>query len=498
MKKELSLAYWRNMAENLSCPTKVLIGGRFVDAMSGKTFTVQNPASGETLCQLPLCDETDVANSVIAARKAFNTGPWANMPPAERKKILLAFAELILRHKEELALLETLDVGKPINDTFKEDVPEAANAITWFAEAADKIYGEVAPGDRSSLATITREPIGVVAAIIPWNSPLLIACWILGPALACGSVVILKPAEEASLSCLRLAELAGQAGLPDGVLNVITGAGYTVGKALALHNDVDCLTFTGSTAVGKSLMQYSGQSNLKKIWLECGGKSPIIVLSDCADFDTAAEAVAEAIFVNQGAVCTAGSRLIIEHSIKDMFLEKVIKHAQNFMPNTPLDPDSTVGSMISAAHMQKVLDYIEIGISEGAKLVCGGKQFHKETGGYFIEPTIFDNVCSSMRIAQEEIFGPVLSVISVKNHDEALCVANDSIYGLAASVWTQDLTVAHWFSQHLRAGNVWVNCYFGDDITLPFGGYKQSGNGRDKSLHAFDKFTETKSTVIKF
>lgn len=483
-------------AQSLRLPSKLFIDGKAVDAASGKTFDCINPGIGEVIAQIGEGDLEDVNLAVAAARRAFDAGVWSNMAPKSRKKILIRLADLMDQHAEELAILETLDVGKPIGDSLAVDVPSSANCMRWYGEACDKVYDEVAPSGPNAFGAITREPIGVVAAVVPWNFPLLMACWKLGPALAAGNSVVLKPAEQSSLTALRLAELAMEAGLPEGVLNVVAGFGPTAGQALGLHMDVDCLAFTGSGEVGKLFLQYSGRSNMKRVWLECGGKTPNVVFADCLDLKKAAEHAAIGIFYNQGEVCTAASRLIVQDTIKDEFLSEVLKVAESLQPGDPMDLDTSMGALIEEKHMNRVLDYIQTGKDEGAKLLCGGERVLLNQGGYYVAPTVFDDVKNSMRIAQEEIFGPVLSTITFKDADEAVTIANDTIYGLAACLWTGDVNKALKLSRRIRAGNMWVNCWDGGDMTMPFGGYKQSGNGRDKSLHALDKYTELKATWI--
>ncbi len=493
----LSYSEYTQRAAALRLETRAFINGQFVPSVAGRTFTTLNPATGTVLAEVAECDHLDVDRAVTHARAAFEDGRWSARPPKARKKVMLRFAELMREHATELALLESLDVGKPIGDAVPVDVGSSATCIQWYGEAIDKIYDEIAPTGPDVVGLITREPIGVVACVVPWNFPLLMTAWKIGPALAAGNSVILKPAEQSPLSALKLAALAAEAGIPDGVLQVLPGFGPTAGQALGRHRDVDCLAFTGSGEVGGLFMQYAGQSNLKRVWLECGGKSPNVVLADAADLDKVALHAALGIFYNQGEVCTAASRLIVEASIKDELLEKVIALGRTMQPGDPLDPASKMGAMVDEKHMHHVLRYIQRGHDDGARLVLGGGRVREATGGYFIPPTIFDGVDNAMTIAQEEIFGPVLSVITVNDADEAVRVANASAYGLAACLWTRDLSKAHRLARKLRAGSVWVNCWDGGDMTMPFGGFKQSGNGRDKSLHALDKYSEMKATWIE-
>jgi gamma-glutamyl-gamma-aminobutyraldehyde dehydrogenase len=487
---------WQARAQALHIRNQAFIDGRYVDAASGKTFDCISPIDGRVICAVAECEEEDVNRAVAVARRAFDAGSWANSSPVHRKRTLIKFAQLIERDGEELALLESLDMGKPVDDALSVDVSSTIRCMNWTGEAIDKVYDQIAPTGHDELGMITHEPLGVIAAIVPWNFPMLMAAWKIAPALAMGNSVLLKPSEKSPLTALRLAELAMEAGIPAGVLNVLPGFGKGAGEPLALHMDVDGLVFTGSTAIGKHLMQCAGRSNLKRAYMECGGKSPNIVFADASNLEAAAAAAASGIFYNQGEVCTAASRLLVERSIKDAFLERVIAAGRKMQPRHPFEPGAPMGAMVDQLQMERVLDYIGQGSAEGAKLALGGKRVMTDTGGFYIEPTVFDDVAPGMTISREEIFGPVLSAIAFDSEEEALRIANDSPYGLAAGLWTNDLSRAHRVARKLRAGSVWVNYWDGGDMTAPFGGYKQSGNGRDKSLHAFSKYTETKATWI--
>ncbi|MFO1428111.1 MAG: aldehyde dehydrogenase [Steroidobacteraceae bacterium] len=486
---------WHARAAALRPRTDAFVDGRWTAALSGETFDDIDPATGRVFAHVAACDAPDVERAVAAARAAFESGSWSAQPPAQRKQVLLRFAELILAHREELALLETLDVGKPIADSLDVDVASTARCIRWYAEAVDKLYDEVAPTGPAALATITREPVGVVGAIVPWNFPLIMAAWKIGPARG-RQFAGAQALGEVAAQCTAHCRARGRGGPAAGRIQRRAGFGHTAGKALALSMGVDCIAFTGSTATGKLIMQYAAQSNLKRVGLECGGKSPNIIMADCPDLERAAAAAAAAIFFNQGEMCSAGSRLLVDERIKDELLEKVLHAARAFEPGDPLDPRTRLGAIVDETQLRRVLGYIEAGRADGARLATGGRRVREQSGGYFVEPTVFDAVTPRMRIAGEEIFGPVLATLSFRGPEQALAIANDVIYGLAAAVWTRDVTTAHRMARGLRAGMVYVNCYDADDITVPFGGFKQSGIGRDKSLHAFDKYTELKTTWI--
>ena len=487
-----NLAYWQEKANNIAIETRLFINGEYSAAADNSVFATVDPTAQQTLAEVARGKKADVDRAVQAARGVFDRGDWSQASPAQRKAVLHKFADLMEAHREELALLETLDTGKPIRHSLRDDVPGAARAIRWYAEAIDKVYGEVAPTGGNELAMIVREPIGVIAAVVPWNFPLLLACWKLGPALASGNSVVLKPSEKSPLTALRLAGLAKQAGLPDGVFNVVSGFGHEAGQALAQHHDVEVITFTGSTRTGKQLLKDAGDSNMKRVWLEAGGKSANIVFADCPDLQKAVNATAGGIFYNQGQVCIAGTRLLLEESIADRFLDLLKEQAKGWQPGNPLDPNTTMGMLIDNSHADSVHSFIRAGEAHSTLLLDGRKNPWPAAVG----PPIFVDVDPAAALRQEEIFGPVLVVTRFKPDEQALALANDSRYGLGAAVWTRDLSRAHRVSRRLKAGSVFVNNYNDGDMTVPFGGYKQSGNGRDKSLHALEKFTELKTIWI--
>jgi len=490
------LSFWTAQAEHLQPVSQAYINGRLQDAADGRQFASVCPHTGHTIAMVARCAQADVDLAVTAARRSFDAGSWSRCHPRERKVVLQKLAQLLRDNADELALLDCLDMGKPIADALNIDVPATAALFDWYAEACDKLYDEVAPSGPDALALVTREPVGVVAAVIPWNFPLDMAAWKVAPALAAGNSVLLKPAEQSPLSAIRLAQLASEAGLPDGVLNVLPGYGEEAGQALGLHPDIDCLSFTGSTEIGKRFLAYSAASNMKMVWLECGGKSPNLVFADCADLDAAARKAAFGICFNQGQVCSASSRLLVEASIHDRFVEKVLAQMALYQPGNPLDPATRLGTLVDGGHTARVHGFIEGGLQEGASLLAGGERMRIGNSDCYLQPTLFSGVTPDMRIAREEVFGPVLAVLRFDSEAEAIAMANDSIYGLAAAVWTSQLQRAHRVARALRAGTVSVNTVDALDPGVPFGGCKQSGFGRDLSLHALDKFSQLKTTWI--
>ena len=478
-------------------PALHVISGRRVPASDGGVMAVISPIDGQVLTTMARGTRADADRAIAAARQAFDDGRWSGLAPAARKTILLAWAARIEAEAEALAVLGVRDNGTEIGMALKAEPLGAAGTIRYYAEAIDKIHGEIAPTDPGALGLVHREPVGVVGAIVPWNFPLMIAAWKLGPALAAGCTVVLKPSETASLTLLRLAELAQEAGLPDGVLNVVTGEGATVGAAIAESHDVDALVFTGSGATGRKLMQAAAASNLKRVYLELGGKSPNIVFADAPDLDEAARVSAAGIFRNSGQVCIAGSRLLVERSIHDAFVDKLRRQAEAMRVGDPLDPATQAGALNSERQLAQSLAFVAEAREAGATVVTGGARILAETGGYYMAPTVLTDVAQDSRIVSEEVFGPVLTVQPFDTEAEALSLANGTSYGLSAGVWTSNLSRAHRMIRGLRAGMVHVNTYGGSDITVPLGGVKQSGNGHDKSLHAFDKYLDLKTAWIK-
>lgn len=474
-------------------PQQLFINGQWVQGQSGETRPVVSPINGQVITTLTEGNQADVDLAVAAAKRSFEQGVWANTAPAHRKKVLHKLADLIEANALELAVLGVRDNGTEINMAFKAEPLSAAGTFRYYAEALDKVYGEIAPTAGNALGLIHREPVGVVGAIVPWNFPMMIAAWKVAPALAAGNSVVLKPAEVASLSLLKLAELAAQAGVPDGVFNVVTGSGAVVGEAIGLHMDIDVLAFTGSGGVGRRLLEYSARSNLKRVYLELGGKSPNIVFNDVADLETAAKTSAMGIFRNSGQVCVSGSRALVQEGIYDEFMDKLVAVTEKLKVGDPLDLGSHVGAVSNETQLAQDLRFIEQASAEGANCLTGGQQILKESGGYYMQPTIFGDVTPDMTLAQEEVFGPVLAVTKFKTMEEAITIANQSKYGLAAGVWTANLNTAHKMVRAIKSGVIHVNTYGGSDMTVPLGGMKESGNGHDKSLHALDKYVDLKT-----
>ncbi|WP_294901278.1 aldehyde dehydrogenase [Tatumella sp. UBA2305] len=485
-----SVSDYTLIASTVSFPDKAFINGQFVNAVSGETLPTVNPATGEVLAHIAACGAADVDLAVVSARDAFERGSWRLKSPAERKSVLLTLASLMEESSGELAVLESLDSGKPISECMAVDIPETIHIFRWYAEAIDKFYDQTAPSGPSAMTQIVREPVGVAGCVLPWNFPLLMLGWKLAPALAAGCSVIVKPAEQTSLTTLRVAELAHEAGLPAGVLNIVTGTGKDAGEPIGLHPDIDMVSFTGSTTTGKRFLRYSADSNLKRIVLECGGKNPAVVFDDVSDLESVAGHILNGALWNMGENCSATSRLIVHESVKEALLARMIAKLDEWPMGNPLDPKNRLGTMISPEHFARVSAYLKQARDEGLTFLCGGDTEQ----GIYVQPTIIDNVPAESQLFQEEIFGPVLCVTTFKTAAEAVALANNTHYGLAASVFTDNLQRAVAVSRAIRAGTVTVNCFGEGDATTPFGGYKQSGfGGRDKSVHALDQYTELKT-----
>lgn len=488
------------MTAALPRPVRTLayIDGSFVPAVSGGTFESINPATGEKVADIVACNAHDVDRAVISARAAFDSGGWSRRHPSERREVLMRLVALLEENLEDLALLEAIDAGKPITACREFDLPETIGSIRWYAEAADKLFGKTTPAGEGAIGMVVHEPIGVVGAVLPWNFPLAMLAWKLGPALASGNSVVVKPPELTTLSTLRFAELATEAGLPDGVLNVVPGLGHVAGKALGLHGDVDVISFTGSNEVGREFLRYSADSNLKKVVLELGGKAPQIVTGDNAGrLDLVAEDLAEAAFGNMGQNCTAGSRILVDATIHDEFVEHLVKATEKNVVGDPMEPATTIGALVEESALTRVERYVDEAVADGARVRSGGARVLAETGGWFYPPTVVTDVREDMAIAREEIFGPVVVVLPFTDLEDAIRIANDTPYGLAATFWSRDIDAALTAARAVRAGTVAVNGYSEGDITTPFGGYKESGfGGRDNGLEAFEQYTETKTIWI--
>lgn len=473
------------------------IDGRYVEANSSVPMDVHNPANGELLATLPDASTEDVDRAVAAARASFENGSWRGKDPSEKERILLRVADLMEKHKEELAAIDSLENGKTFREAISGDINPGIDSFRYYAGWVRRMYGETIPVDGPFLNYTLREPVGVVGAIVPWNYPVCIATWKIAPALACGCSVVLKPSELTPLASLKMAELCAEGGIPEGVLNVITGCGATAGEAMGRHMDIDKISFTGSIRTARALMKASAESNLKRLSLELGGKNPNIIFPDC-DFDQAIESAFWGIYANKGEVCSSGSRLLVHRAVHDQFVEKLIQRAKGMKVGDPFDASSEMGSQISAQQMERILGYVRTGREEGARLGCGGGRDMNgaKAKGFFMQPTIFTDVTPDMKIAQEEIFGPVLAAMRFEDEEEAVRIANGTIYGLVSAVWTRDIRIAHRMASRIKAGSVWINTYNGFDTASPFGGYKQSGFGRDLGSYALEQYTNVKSVWV--
>ena len=485
---------WHQRALDLKPQSKIFIHGNYVDAVSGKTFEDIAPHDDRLIAHVASGDAADIDLAVQSSKKVFDAGSWREMNPRDKKAIMLRWASLMEKNKEELALLEAVDTGKPIGDALSVDIPNATRVISWSGEAIDKTYEEIAPAPRNALAMITREPLGVIGAVVPLNYPMMIASWKLAPAIAMGNSVVVKPAENSSLSTLRLAQLAIEAGLPPGVFNVVPGLGPQAGQALARHMDVAKIAFTGSPAVGRKMLGYAAESNMKQVALELGGKSAQIILNDCVDLKAAASAVAWAIYYNAGQTCSAGSRIIVEKGVKDELFAHLREFLSSFLVGSQFDPTTQMAGLVSKAQRDRVNSYLDLVGKDGEEIIFGGQK--SQGSDLLIAPTLIDKVKATSRLAQEEIFGPVLVSIDAHNADEAIAIANGTDYSLAASIWTSNLAKAHTLARRLRAGTVWVNTFDMVDVITPVGGFGLSGSGRDKSLHALDTYSALKTTWI--
>jgi 4-(gamma-glutamylamino)butanal dehydrogenase len=487
---------WTARAAALTPPPGVFVGGEYREAAT--TREIATPRDGSVIGELAWASVEDADRAVAEARRAFDNGPWPRLHPRERGEVLQRFAALVEEHRSELALLVSLEMGKPIRASYEIELRALVRTLRYYGEIADKEHGEVTPTVEGDLSLVTREPSGVVAAVVPWNFPLTLAGWKIGPALAAGCTVVLKTAEQSPYSMQRVAALGLEAGLPPGVLNVLSGDGAVVGRALGEHRDVDILTFTGSTAVGRHFLRYAADSNLKRVHLELGGKSPNIILPDAPDLDAAADTAAWAIFFNTGEMCTAGSRLVVHRDVAEQVVARIVETSAHWAPGDPLDPATKMGPLVDERSLHRVLGQLDAGVAAGARVRAGGKRVRETSGGPYLEPTVVTDLAADNVLVREELFAPVLSVLEVSDEEDALRVAGDTPYGLAAAVWTSDLGTAHRVARRLRAGTVWVNCYEEGDLSVPFGGVKLSGSGRDKSRHALDEYTDLKTTWIHY